>query len=354
MCWRAQGGGDYHFRLSTASKQELNVLYQALAKSHRNGIPNLVSSSHEPAEENIVVGKRLDASRLAHRYPVIEYRVNKPAFGRIDTGRGHRRCGLARVNSTVDVVVTVMIDMTIEQSTGVLSAASVRRGTSERGNQVWAMVHMNAVEIIHRQIRECLLAWHPWLQASGFGQFGGRMRALRRPLETFCRDVLSNPQDEHSLAPLRDTIVTGIQLLWFIENIPAFERLAIELVEVALVTGPQHARDVLHKECFGLEPAYEREVIMNQSISRIIHSSIIDPMSGESLTRRPPEKEIAVSIGKVLLSKGSSTQRSNVVVIDYNLLAPILGSNVVFVSRGGALVELHGENNLTARLHCSE
>ncbi|ESX24738.1 hypothetical protein X767_11540 [Mesorhizobium sp. LSJC264A00] len=56
----------------------------------------------------------------------------------------------------------------------------------------------------------------------------------------------------------------------------------------------------------------------------------------------------------MLFRKIDGIQQSNVVVIDNDLLAPGLGSNIVLVGRGSVLVELHGKNDLAPRCHSSK
>ena len=114
---------------------------------------------------------------------MVENRMDETTLGGIDARGGHRGRRLARIDSTVNVLMTVVIDMAIEQSTRVLPTAAVDRRTRERRDKLRAMIHVDAVDVVCRQVGERGLARHPQLQPDRGRQFGSRMRGLWWPVE---------------------------------------------------------------------------------------------------------------------------------------------------------------------------
>ena len=215
----------------------------------------------------------------------------------IDACGRHCRAGQRGIDSAVDVFVAVMILVALQGPTGGSPAPSVGRRSPKRLGQLVIVIHVDIVGIVQGRFGERGRAVFPrfefWTQPT---RRIVAIRWRRRPRKCLSRIPLPQSKQKNAFSPLRNPEVSRIDNDGFEYVVAGQCGLGIKIVQIGRVPRPQYARHVFHEKRTGRERVYELEVDVDEFVSLVLDTCIVDPMRRESLARRPADKQVALFV----------------------------------------------------------
>ncbi len=118
------------------------------AKSYWNRIADLLAGRHESADKNKTVRETLKTRGMPRSYRVIGRRMHKPAFRRIYASCCHCWTWFTRVNTTVYVLMSIVVLVASEHPIGLRSTPTVLGRTLKNATQLVAVIHVFSVRIV--------------------------------------------------------------------------------------------------------------------------------------------------------------------------------------------------------------